>query len=130
VVLVIKTLKRINHELEGGELRMFIHLKKRGQSTLEYAVIIAVIVGALIAMQVYVKRGIQGRLRTAADDIGESFSPGHTTINTTTTTTSNSTERTRPGNNSTTTTDSKQSQSRISNESVANFSQEYWWPTT
>ena len=34
-------------------------LRKRGQSTLEYAVLIVVIIAALIAMQVYLKRGLQ-----------------------------------------------------------------------
>ncbi|MFA6349799.1 MAG: hypothetical protein WCY12_02580 [Candidatus Omnitrophota bacterium] len=63
---------------------MFIHLnKKRGQSTLEYAIIIAVVVGALLAIQVYVKRGVQGRFKQAADDIGEQFSAGKGTYNTT-----------------------------------------------
>ena len=54
-------------------------LNKRGQSSLEYAVIITIIVAALIAMQVYVKRGVQGRLKQASDDIGAQFSPGYTT---------------------------------------------------
>jgi len=49
------------------------------QSTLEYAVVIACITGALIAMQFYVKRSIQGRLREAADEIGEQYSAKHTT---------------------------------------------------
>lgn len=108
---------------------MFIRLNKRGQSTLEYAVIIAVIVGALIAMQVYIKRGVQGRLRQAADDIGEQFSAGYTSTNMYTNVTVNSTERITPGNNSTTRTDTKQTQNRTGNETVGNFSNEYWWPT-
>ena len=49
--------------------------KKAGQSTLEYAVVIAVVVAALLAMQIYMKRGAQGKLRQATDDIGEQFSP-------------------------------------------------------
>lgn len=75
---------------------MFIYLNKRGQSTLEYAVIIAVIVGALLAIQVYIKRGVQGRLKQASDDIGEQFSPGASTYNYTTTTTTLSDESTTP----------------------------------
>jgi len=59
---------------------MFISLKNRkGQSTLEYAILIGIVVGALITMQIYVKRGIQGKLRSASDDIGGQFSPGLTT---------------------------------------------------
>ena len=52
--------------------------KKRGQSTLEYAVLVVVVVAALISIQVYVKRGIQGRMKSSADDIGDQFSPGNT----------------------------------------------------
>ena len=68
---------------------MFKFLRKmRGQSTLEYAVLIIIIIGALLAIQVYVKRGVQGRLRSAADDIGDQFSPGNTNITKATTVTS------------------------------------------
>ena len=52
--------------------------RKKGQSTVEYAVLIIIIIGALLSIQVYIKRGIQGRLRAAADDIGEQFSVGNT----------------------------------------------------
>jgi len=51
---------------------------KRAQSTLEYAILIAVVVGALIGMQTYVKRGLQGRLKAASDDVGSQFEPGTT----------------------------------------------------
>lgn len=54
-------------------------LSKRAQSTLEYAIIVAVVVGALLAMQVYIKRGIQGRVRSSTDSIGEQYSAGHVT---------------------------------------------------
>lgn len=47
--------------------------KLRGQSTLEYALIISVVVGALLAMQIYMKRGMEGRMRKASDDIGKQF---------------------------------------------------------
>ncbi len=41
--------------------------KKRGQSTAEYAVLIALVIGAAIAMQTYVKRGLQGRTHGASN---------------------------------------------------------------
>lgn len=41
----------------------------RAQSISEYAVLLAVIAGALLGMQVYLKRGIQGRIRDLADQI-------------------------------------------------------------
>jgi len=52
--------------------------QRRGQSTLEYAVLIVVIIGALLTIQVYIKRGVQGRLKSAADDIGDQYSDGNT----------------------------------------------------
>ena len=57
---------------------MFKFLRKiKGQSTLEYAVLIIIIIGALLSIQVYIKRGVQGRLKSAADDVGEQFSVGN-----------------------------------------------------
>ena len=44
--------------------------RRKGQSMLEYAMIIAVIVGALIAMQIFLRRSVQGKLRDSVDDIG------------------------------------------------------------
>jgi len=52
--------------------------QKRGQSTLEYAVLVVIIIGALLTIQVYIKRGVQGRLKSAADDIGDQYSDGNT----------------------------------------------------
>ena len=49
--------------------------KRKGQSTLEYALIIAVIVAGLLLMQHYIRRGFAGRLKTASDDMGEQFDP-------------------------------------------------------
>lgn len=40
---------------------------KRGQSTGEYALVFAIILGAIVAMQTYVKRGIQGRVKAGTD---------------------------------------------------------------
>ena len=58
---------------------------KKGQGTLEYAVIIVVVVGALVAMQWYIKRGYQGKLRQATDEMGEQYSPAQVSSNFTTT---------------------------------------------
>ena len=60
--------------------------KKKGQSTLEYAVLIVIIIAALLAMNQYIKRGLQGRLKSATDDIGDQFSPGNTNVTKTITT--------------------------------------------
>ena len=50
-------------------------LNRKGQSTLEYALIIAVVVAGLLLMQHYVKRGYSGRLKSASDDMGEQYDP-------------------------------------------------------
>ena len=60
---------------------MFRRLNKKGQNTLEYAVLIAVIVAALIAMQRYINRGMQGKLKASADDIGKQFDFGRSNSN-------------------------------------------------
>jgi len=54
----------------------------RGQSVFEYVVLLALVVAALVVMRVYMKRGIAGGLRQAADSVGEQYSPRHTTGNT------------------------------------------------
>ena len=50
-------------------------LKRRGQSLLEYAVLIVIILGVLVAMQNYIKRGMQGRWKTSVDDFGDQYDP-------------------------------------------------------
>jgi hypothetical protein len=45
---------------------------------METAILILVIVAALFAMQVYLRRGMQGRLRTATSSIGEQYDPSAT----------------------------------------------------
>ena len=47
--------------------------KRRGQSTLEYALIIVAVVIALVALQRYMRRSIQGRVRASSDQIGNQF---------------------------------------------------------
>ena len=99
-------------------------LLKKGQSALEYAVLIVVIIAALIAMQVYLKRGVQGGLREKTDQIGEQFSPGYTVGNYTTNTSSVSTEQV--SNQDTLVTITTQTQNRAGSENVEAFGNEYW----
>jgi len=49
---------------------MFRRLNKGAQTTAEYAILVALVVGAIVAMQVYVRRGIQGRVQEAVDYTG------------------------------------------------------------
>jgi len=68
---------------------------RRGISAIEYGVLIAVTVAALLAMQIYMKRGISGKLRQAADSIGTQYGPKEATssmtLKTSTDTTTSST---------------------------------------
>jgi len=48
---------------------------RKGQTILEYTIIFIIILGVLIAMKDYIKRGIQGRWRSAADDFGDQYDP-------------------------------------------------------
>ena len=43
---------------------------KRAQTTAEYAILIALVVAAVTAMQIYVKRGIQGKVKDVVDNMG------------------------------------------------------------
>lgn len=57
---------------------MFIRrLGKVGQSTAEYAVVLALVVGAVVAMQIYVKRGLQGRIKSVVDHTGSGGTVGN-----------------------------------------------------
>lgn len=48
---------------------------RRGQSILEYTLILVILLGVVLAMKNYVKRGIQGRWKSASDDFGEQYDP-------------------------------------------------------
>ena len=65
--------------------------RNAGQSTLEFAILICAVAGALLGMQIYLKRGIAGGLRDSADQIGGQYAPTRTNSNITTVSTSNTT---------------------------------------
>ncbi|MDD5246486.1 MAG: hypothetical protein PHS09_03730 [Candidatus Omnitrophica bacterium] len=56
---------------------------RKAQSTLEYAILVAVVVAALITMRTYMKRGVQGKLQDASNEIGSQYASGTTTDQTT-----------------------------------------------
>ncbi len=58
--------------------------KTKGQSTLEYVILLGFVVAALIAMGVYMKRSSEGQLRSATDQVGEQYEARNTTSNFTT----------------------------------------------
>ncbi len=48
---------------------------RTGQSTVEYAVLIVVVIAALLAMSIFMKRGVMGKARESTNQIGEQFAP-------------------------------------------------------
>lgn len=73
---------------------MLVKRGKRAQTTAEYAVLLSLVIAAVLAMQVYVKRGIQARVKDGTDylanqtsNIGNTtqYEPYYLTSNATTT---------------------------------------------
>ncbi|KPK97549.1 MAG: hypothetical protein AMJ95_08460 [Omnitrophica WOR_2 bacterium SM23_72] len=52
---------------------------KRAQSTAEYAILIGLVVAALLAMQTYVKRGLNAKMKDATDTFATTVGLGGTT---------------------------------------------------
>lgn len=59
----------------------FILGLNKGQTIIEFSLILVVAILAFIAMQPMLKRAVQGNLRNSADSMGEQFSPRWTTFN-------------------------------------------------
>jgi uncharacterized protein (UPF0333 family) len=52
---------------------------RKAQSSLEFAIVIFAIVAALLAMQAYIRRGLQGRMRSSVDQLSvQQYEPGNT----------------------------------------------------
>ena len=88
----------------------------RGQSTLEYVILVGFVVAALIAMGFYMKRGFQGRLRESTDQIGQQYDADATSANYTTTTNVSQSETLAAG--VTTTTISQNQQVKSGSETI------------
>ena len=105
---------------------MFKYLRKaKGQSTLETAILIIIVIGALLSIQIYIKRGLQGRLRTAADDIGDQYSPGNTNVQKTVHVISNTTEKNDMGDASTILREDETTTTNRT-QNIVNLEQEFW----
>ena len=48
---------------------------KKGQTAIEYSMLLIVVVGSLLAIQNYLKRGVQGRWRDSVDSLGDQYDP-------------------------------------------------------
>ena len=97
-----------------------LRVRARGQSTLEYVILIGFVVAALIAMGVYMKRGMQGRLRESTDQVGQQYSAGNTTSEYVTKTELQQTEDMKAGGETTTKIDVNK-QTKTGSEKVADF---------
>ena len=75
-------------------------------------------------MQTYVKRGYQGKLRDSADNIGDQYSPGHTTYSYNIHQESKTSEKFEKGVSTTNITHQKQT--KTGSETVAGLDEEYW----
>jgi len=51
---------------------------RKAQSTLDDALLLGLVVGALLTMQNYLKRAIQGRMQVVGDQMGDQYSPNLT----------------------------------------------------
>lgn len=60
---------------EGNMRDARYRLKQKGQTLLEFAVLFIVLVGALFAMQKYIKRGVQGKWKESIDGMGKQYDP-------------------------------------------------------
>jgi hypothetical protein len=106
-------------------LKYFNNRLKKGQSTLEYAILIIIIIGALLSIQVYIKRGVQGRLKSAADDIGGQFSVGNTNVTKVTKTISYTSDTFVNGQTSSTLKNNEVT-TELSNSQIIQVNQEFW----
>ncbi len=53
---------------------MFKILKnKKAQNTLENALLIAAVIGAFVAIKIFMKRGVEGKLKSSSDSIGKQY---------------------------------------------------------
>ena len=96
---------------------------RKSQSTLEYAALFAVVVGAIIAGQVYMKRGLQGKYKSSADQLGEQYSFESTTGTVVTTIDSSSNETVSGG---VTTADTTQTHNTVTDLSISELDAETW----
>jgi len=102
-------------------------LKKKnnkGQSTLEYAILVIIVIAALISLSSYVKRGVQGRLKQSSDDIGDQFTTDYNYYKKTTTTSHSEDTNSKGATQSVGNTNTTTSMSLNLNTGVANE----WWP--
>ena len=58
------------------------HNRAKAQSLVEFAVLLILVIAVFLGMNSYIKRGIQGRWKSAIDDFGDQYDPKQTNSNT------------------------------------------------
>jgi hypothetical protein len=98
--------------------------QKKAQSLIEYILVLAAVIVAILFMQLYVNRAISGRLKDASDQIGDQYSSS-AKFNITTTRGSKITESTTAAGGSTTKYDKDES-TRSGSESLQTSKNEFF----
>jgi hypothetical protein len=93
---------------------------------LEYAILILIVIVALLAMQTYLKRGVQGRVRESTDNIGEAYSPGYTNSEFVLTSTSTTHETVEGAAGTSKTELVDRTDTRAGSEAIPDYEQEFW----
>ena len=105
---------------------MFKYLRKtKGQSTLEYIMVILIIIGALLASSGYLKSAFSGRMKSSADEMGEQFNPGQTNATITTKSHSKTRDSYTAGVSSSRLLD-EESTNITTNQKILNVDYQYW----
>ena len=98
--------------------------QKRGQSTLEYAILIVIVIGALLGAQGYLKHSLAGGIVKSADDIGDQYSVGNENAIKITNRSSNSEDTFNAGTSVSNLI--SESSNTAGNRSIINGQYEYW----
>ena len=91
---------------------------RRGQSTLELALTIVAVAAAAIAMSIFLKRRVMGKMRESGDQVGGQFSPLTTTTTYTKTYDVSRKEKSETDGSSTSTITAEEKQTRKGDETV------------
>ena len=97
----------------------------KGQSTVEYAVLIVIVIAALLSIQIYIRRGVSGRLKDSADQIGDQFDYLNTNAYTQVKTISNTTDAYTAGVSKTTLRDAETT-TTTSSTNIIDINQQNW----
>ena len=61
----------------------YFHNRTKAQSMVEFTVLIFIVMAVFLGMTSYIKRGVQGRWKSAVDDFGDQYDPKQTDSNAT-----------------------------------------------